>query len=459
VGAQSGGVISNPVGGGVGCDAPSNTTVQVLSPTSGVISNVYPCFDFTTLGDLLQAAGVNWKYYAPGKNQNGYLWSAMDAINHIRNSSSWTSNVLNYTRFVTDAMNGNLGNVNWLVSDANDSEHPPYSVCTGENWLVQQINAVMQGPKWSSTAIFITWDDFGGFYDHVAPPKSDAFGFGPRVPLIIISPYARQGYVSHSLYEFASVLKFAEELFKLPTLTTRDAAANDMLDAFDFTQQPRSPLLLSARSCPASTYTSTRMFTFPTQLVGSTSTTKSFNVQNLGAAPLTIMGIATGGPNAADFPMTTTCASGLPVSASCTVSVSFVPTLAGAESATVTVTDRSIGSPHIVTLTSSGTVVNLGPVGLTFPSQKVGTGSAQQTVTLTNTASTALNITGISITGSAFHDYSQTNTCGTSVAAAGTCTISMTFKPSAKGTRSATLNISDNGGASPQTVSLTGTGS
>jgi len=382
----------------------------------------------------------------------------MDAINHIRNTSLWTTNVQNYTKFATDATNGNLANVSWLVSDANNSEHPPYSVCTGENWLVQQVNAVMQGPQWNSTAIFVTWDDFGGFYDHVAPPKMDTFGFGPRVPLVIISPYAKRGYVSHSLYELSSVLKFAEELFKLPTLTARDAEANDMLDGFDFSQQPRPPFVLSTRSCPASSYISTRAVNFPSQPVTTTSTSQSFNVQNLGSAQLTISSIAISGSNAADFPMITTCSSSLSVSATCSVSVSFVPTLLGTESATISVTDSSIGSPHTVTLTGSGTAVSLSPTVITFSSQTVGTSSSPQTVTLTNFASTGLSVTGVSIVGAANRDYSQTNTCGTSVAAGGTCTITVTFKPTAKGTRNATLNISDNGGASPQTVSLTGTG-
>jgi phospholipase C len=91
---------------------------------------------------------------------------------------------------VEDALSGNLPAVSWIVSGPT-SEHPPESTCLGENWTVQQVNAVMQGPLWNSTAIFITWDDFGGFHDHVPPPKLDQFGLGPRVPLLIISPLAK----------------------------------------------------------------------------------------------------------------------------------------------------------------------------------------------------------------------------------------------------------------------------
>ncbi len=117
----------------------------------------------------------------------------------------------------------------------------------GENWTVQQLNAVMAGPAWASTAVFITWDDFGGFYDHV---PADAFGFGPRVPLLIVSPYAKPGYISHTRYEFSSLLSFVEARYDLPSLTARDREANTILDSFDFTQPPKSPLTLEPRQCP-----------------------------------------------------------------------------------------------------------------------------------------------------------------------------------------------------------------
>ena len=131
------------------------------------------------------------------------------------------------------------------------SEHPPYSSCVGENWTGQQINAIMQGPDWDSTAIFVTWDDFGGFYDHVPPPGVDQFGLGPRVPVLIISPYAKQGFISHTQYEFSSFLKLVEERFGLKPLTAHDAAANDMTDSFNFNQTPQPPFPLTPRPvCP-----------------------------------------------------------------------------------------------------------------------------------------------------------------------------------------------------------------
>jgi phospholipase C len=250
VGAQSAGAINNPAGGNWGCDAVATTRVQIMD-ASGNITTQFPCFDFKTLTDSLQTAGLTWKYYAPGPGQGGYIWSTLNAIQHIRNTQLWTTNVVPETQFVTDAMNGNLPNVCWIVSGAT-SEHPPDSSCVGENWTVQQINAVMQGSDWNSSAIFLTWDDFGGFYDHVPPPKVDNYGFGPRVPLLIISPFAKQGFVSHTQYEFSSLLKFAERRFNLPALTARDTEANDMTDAFDFTQGPRAPMILQTRQCSSS---------------------------------------------------------------------------------------------------------------------------------------------------------------------------------------------------------------
>jgi phospholipase C len=252
VGAQSGGAINNPRNSGQkwGCDADDGADVQVMDE-NGVITREYPCFDFMTLADSLEARRHSWRYYAPPQGQPGYIWSALDAIAHIRLTDLWTQHVVPDTQFEQDARNGDLPAVSWLVTGA-ASEHPPSSSCVGENWTVRQLNAIMQGPLWKSTAVFVTWDDFGGFYDHVPPPVVDNFGFGPRVPLLIISPYARSGYISHTVYEFSSLLKFVEARFQLEPLTARDAVANDLLDSFDFTQRKLAPLILPERQCPGS---------------------------------------------------------------------------------------------------------------------------------------------------------------------------------------------------------------
>lgn len=466
VAAQAGGVINNPSAGGHGCDAPMTSRVQVLDPATGKTSLVYPCFDFATLADTLQAAGLTWKYYAPTLAQLGNRpYSPLDAIAHIRNSSLWTTNVPHFSSFASDALNGRLANFNWLVSTDPLSEHPPVSVCAGENWVVQQINAIMQGPDWNSTAIFITWDDFGGLYDHAPPPAADAYGFGLRVPLLIISPYAKRGYITHTLHEFSSILKFAALNFGLPTLADRDAAANDLLDAFDFNQGPGEPLILSPRACPASTYVSTRTVTFAPQTVGTTSAAQIVKVRNLGAAVLTIAGVAVSGENYSLA--ATTCSPRLAVSGTCTVSVTFSPASQGPASGMLTVTDSSVGSPHQVELKGAGTVVSLYPLSLAFGDQEINTSSAPQTVLLTNTGATPLTINGIvisSVTGSYRKYFSQTNTCipaGSTfgvVAPGGSCSLDLTFKPATKGAFTSTLTVLDDGGGSGEVISLTGRG-
>lgn len=250
VSAQAGGIIGNPhpTGNAWGCDSDDSQEVPIEKGELG-FDSVRPCFDFPTLADSLEGAHISWKYYAPPKGQYGYQFSTLDAIQHIRNTPLWGEHVVSDTQFAEDAKNGNLPAVSWLVTgEAN--EHPPRSVCKGENWTVRQLNALMQGPDWSSTAVFITWDDFGGFYDHVPAPSVSTYGLGPRVPLIIISPYAKKGYVSHMQYEFSSFLKFAETRFGLPPLGNRDLRANDMLDSFDFDQPPQQSLVLEEHSCP-----------------------------------------------------------------------------------------------------------------------------------------------------------------------------------------------------------------
>ena len=242
--AQSGGVIDNGgnPGPGTDCDGSSWGTVTVIDQY-GNRSQQARCFHFKTLPDALHEAGITWKYY--GEN-GGFL----SLIASIRNTNLWNEGIASPTQFFADAKSGHLPSVSWLMPPGEYSEHPPGSVCEGENWTVSVLNAVMQGPDWNSTVVFITWDDFGGFYDHMAPPQVDQFGLGPRVPLLIISPYAKSGYVSHTVYDHTSVLKFIETRYGLQPLTSRDAAASNMLDSFDFAQAPQVPLLLQPHTCP-----------------------------------------------------------------------------------------------------------------------------------------------------------------------------------------------------------------
>jgi phospholipase C len=207
----------------------------------------WPCTDVAVLPDRLQAAGISWKEY---RGENEWV-QPLRMVRHVRFGPMYR-NVVPWTRFLTDLHAGRLPSVSWLTPPFALSEHPPTSMCAGENWTVQVLNALMRSPEWASTAVVLTWDDFGGFYDHVAPPHVDLYGLGPRVPALIISPYARPGYVDDTQYEFSSVLRFIETVFDVPPLTARDAGANDMLNAFDLSQRPLPPLELAERRCPAS---------------------------------------------------------------------------------------------------------------------------------------------------------------------------------------------------------------
>ena len=260
VAATAGDTNNNPHGQIVhawGCDGGPTSFVTGIHP-DGRHFSTHPCFNFRTLPDLLQAAHISWKYYSPPQFASGYVWNALDAIRHIRYSPLWKSNVAPDQSFINDVRGGTLPHVSWLVTAARNSDHPPAAICVGEDWTVRVINAVMQSRYWDSTAIFLVWDDFGGFYDHVAPPKLDFISLGPRVPSIVISPYARPGYVDRHTFDFDSILRFVEDDFGLPRLTSRDRRSRSVQSSFDFTQPPLDPLVLKPRQCPKGDYVTAR---------------------------------------------------------------------------------------------------------------------------------------------------------------------------------------------------------
>lgn len=214
-------------------------------------SDVCPefCFDYPVLPNQLDERGLSWRDYG------GIFTSIKSLVGRPE--------VMDFEdeQFFSDAASGTLPNVAWLnsgfLTDSYiKSGHPPASICGGENYAVQVLNAVMNGPQWNSTALFLVWDDWGGFYDHVEPPVVEEwqdgtpFRYGYRVPCLAISPYARPGYVSHATHSLTSLLRFTEAIFDLDPLTERDASASTLLDCFDFTQAPNPPLSLFARDCP-----------------------------------------------------------------------------------------------------------------------------------------------------------------------------------------------------------------
>lgn len=202
-----------------------------------------------TLRDLFDAASpaITWKYYTPALHRPGGIWSAFDVISSVRNGPEWATNVISpETTVLTDIANGNLAQMSWVIPDGTESDHPGNGADDGPSWVASVVNAVGESQYWSSTAIIITWDDWGGFYDPVPPPPRDNQG-GPgfRVPMILVSPYAREtsasqpGYISQTTYEFGSIVRFVEDTFNLGRLGTTDGTTNSIDDMFDFYQYPR----------------------------------------------------------------------------------------------------------------------------------------------------------------------------------------------------------------------------
>jgi len=218
-----------------GCAAAAGTTVLQIDMTTGIEGNpIYPCFEHQTIMDLLDTKRVSWKYYAPSA---GSIWTAPNSIAHLRNGPDWNNVIIPETGVLSDIQNNTLSQVSWVIPNGMNSDHPKGTADTGPAWVASIVNSIGASKYWNDTAIFITWDDWGGWYDHVAPPKLyNAYELGFRVPLIVVSPFAKHGYVSHSVHEFGSILKFTEETFGLGTLGYTDARADDLLDCFDFTQ-------------------------------------------------------------------------------------------------------------------------------------------------------------------------------------------------------------------------------
>lgn len=234
-----------------GCDSPPGTMVTQVQG-NGTHKNKPPCIKLTTLPDEANAAGVTWKYYASPPGTHGYIWSSLDAIKRIRQGSQWRTNVSTPTGFDSDVAKGTLPAISWLTPDWQYSDHPPASICTGENWAASKIEEVMNSPQWSSTAIILLWDDYGGFYDHVAPPYENKYALGPRVPAIVISPYARPHSIYSRRLDFRSILLFIENQFRLPHLMTYRRTVKSIGQMLDPSQRPLAGITLPQRNdCPS----------------------------------------------------------------------------------------------------------------------------------------------------------------------------------------------------------------
>jgi phospholipase C len=218
-----------------GCAGPTGETVAMIDPMGDESTTQFPCFEHQTLVDSLDSHGITWRYYAPSA---GSIWTAANAIQHLRWGSDWQNVIIPQTHVLTDIASGRLAQVTWIIPDGRASDHPTQNDGSGPSWVASVVNAIGKSGYWADTAILITWDDWGGWYDHVAPPILNSYEYGFRVPLIVISPYAKRGYVSHTMHDFGSLLRFTEETFQLPSLGYADSRADDLSDCFDFMQPP-----------------------------------------------------------------------------------------------------------------------------------------------------------------------------------------------------------------------------
>ncbi|MHB8400201.1 MAG: alkaline phosphatase family protein [Candidatus Limnocylindrales bacterium] len=260
------------------CTDPSNPqscTSDINQPGVPTVNNPEP-YAWTDLTYLLHSHGVSWGYYldqgfqpdcandaiscapAPQKVGVPQIWNPLPGFSDVHQDGQ-LSNIQDISSFTSAAAAGTLPAVSWVVPNGKDSEHPPALISTGQSYVTNLINTVMQGPDWPSTAIFLTWDDWGGFYDHVVPPSVDQNGYGLRVPGLVISPYAKAGFIDHQTLSFDAYLKFIEDDFlggarldpatdgrpdPRPDVRENAPALGDLAADFDFSQVPRQPLIL-----------------------------------------------------------------------------------------------------------------------------------------------------------------------------------------------------------------------
>jgi phospholipase C len=221
-----------------GCDALPGTYVTLINPAGDETKEAFPCFKRLSLMSEMHTAHVTWHYYQAGTGAG--LWRAVDAIEPV-----WKRRI-DFARHVTgppsqvltDISAGKLASVVWVTPTALASDHAGETDGSGPSWVAAVVDAIGESQYWNSTAIFVVWDDWGGWYDHVTPQILNSYELGFRVPLIVISPYAKLAYVSHVPHEFGSILKFTEETFNLPSMGTTDVRADDLSDCFNFSQPP-----------------------------------------------------------------------------------------------------------------------------------------------------------------------------------------------------------------------------
>lgn len=248
-----------------GCDAPPGTHVRLEHVGGYNGGSTFPCMtQYPTMAELFDNARLSWKYYVSplhGSDPSGRLWNAFDAVKKVRDGPDWAKNIVSPPgTVITDAAKGQLPAVAWVIPRLAWSDHPSQTSDKGPSWVAAIVNAIGTGPEWGSTAIVIVWSEWGGWFD-ARPPYFPRYlkgsGLGFRVPMIIISPYAKKNRTSHTDYQFGSILKFVESTFDLPGLSSlgygyvfSDRRSKSIADAFDFSQKPRRFVPIPAKYPP-----------------------------------------------------------------------------------------------------------------------------------------------------------------------------------------------------------------
>jgi phospholipase C len=285
IAGSSGGVVDNPENIGSrrmedgrkfkswGCDAVGKDVFVLTSDPAGNLTKHDTCFEFPTVGEQLTAAGVDWACYSAAPGQPGYFWNAYNGIANVFHTDEWHRHVRSVERIFKDIDADRLPPVTWITPRFELSDHPPFSTGHAHNWVTSVVNRVMRSDQWKHTAIFLTWDEWGGFYDPIVPPTVDHVGLGIRVPMLTISPYTRRGLIDDELGEFSTPLRFISDNWGLDPLTDRIRNTNNLEHVFDFSSGPRpprpgrhkAPTFGRAWDYPADTYTGWEPGTVPVE--------------------------------------------------------------------------------------------------------------------------------------------------------------------------------------------------
>ena len=211
-----------------------------------------------TIFERLQKKGLTWKFYIqnyepgltyrtmqdyPPNRQSQVIWSPLLAMDRFIDNPELNRHIVDLNEYYDDLANGTLPNVAYMVPSG-PSEHPPSNVRSGQRFIKSLVQSLMQSAYWDTSAFIWTYDDWGGWYDHVPPPKVDAYGYGFRVPALLISPYAKRGHIESATLDYTSILRFIEDNWNLEPLAERDAAATSIIGAFDFDAPPRAAAFL-----------------------------------------------------------------------------------------------------------------------------------------------------------------------------------------------------------------------